>query len=466
VDIAGSGDTIRIASGTYVEQVMVPKSLTFIGAGIDSTVIKAPDTKMFDAFGQTYIFELTGVIVDNVTRLTVSGPGPAGSGLLSCAPGSNPLSLDMGVVVGHGATLNMEEAAVREVRDVPDSGCQRGTAISIGRPAGFSTCVSVVCVGHAVLESVQVTHYQKNGVAVRDAGSTLDIQFSSITNNPSSVIASNGVEVLSGARGKVQNNFISGNECNEAPICGPNPQTNDQGSGVLVLGGASGTVVQSNKVTSNDIGIYTDDGIPVTDNNANANRYESIFVDLDATGATVRRNAANDGQYGIYVNGATGNTFEFDSAHRNSVYDMYTTSAANTFHQNSCDTAFPSRQTWDCTAPECQEGDGGGHFHGDKGDGDVNFDSDGCRDGDQDQVDSNNRGDGHDFHSTQINSIAVDSLTHTVTITGIGTSDGSPVAFTLVAVEGTLLTPASVSFIFSDGFTNAGSLLDGSVTLH
>jgi len=92
------------------------------------------------------------------------------------------------------------------------------------------------------------------------------------------------------------------------------------------------------------------------------------------------------------------------------------------------------------TSPEetgCHEGDGDGQFHGDKGDGDFHFDSDGCLDGDQDQIDSNNRGDGHDFHSTRIDSIAVDSPTNTVTIAGAGTSNGSPVTFTLVAVQST-----------------------------
>jgi hypothetical protein len=145
---------------------------------------------------------------------------------------------------------------------------------------------------------------------------------------------------------------------------------------------------------------------------------------------------------------------------------MYSTFATNNFHSNSCDTAFPSRQIWDCTSPPCQEGDGQGDFQGDNGNGNFQFDGDGCRDGDQDSVSSQNRGDGKDFNSTRIDSIQVDSLTNTIAITGIGTSNGAPVAFTLVAVETTLLTPGSVSFVFSDGFTNAGTLLNGSVLLH
>jgi hypothetical protein len=115
---------------------------------------------------------------------------------------------------------------------------------------------------------------------------------------------------------------------------------------------------------------------------------------------------------------------------------------------------------------QCHEGDGGGNFQGSRGNGDFAFDSDGCIDGDQDRVDSNNRGDGKDFHSTRIDSMAIDSVGHTLTIQGIGTSAGLPVAFVLVAVESTALTPGTVSYTFSDGYTNAGPLLTGSVLLH
>ena len=114
----------------------------------------------------------------------------------------------------------------------------------------------------------------------------------------------------------------------------------------------------------------------------------------------------------------------------------------------------------------CHEGDGGGNFKGDRGDGDFAFDSDGCIDGDQDRIDSQNRGDGKDFHSTRIDSIAIDSLGNTLTIQGVGTTAGVPVAFILVAVESTALTPGTVSYTFSDGYTNAGPLLTGSILLH
>jgi hypothetical protein len=114
----------------------------------------------------------------------------------------------------------------------------------------------------------------------------------------------------------------------------------------------------------------------------------------------------------------------------------------------------------------CREGDGNGDFQGNNGNGNFQFDGDGCRDGDSDNVSSSNRGDGKAFQSTSINSIAANSSGNAMTITGTGTMAGVPVGFVMVAVERTSLTPGWVSFTFSDGYTNAGTLLNGSVLLH
>jgi hypothetical protein len=114
----------------------------------------------------------------------------------------------------------------------------------------------------------------------------------------------------------------------------------------------------------------------------------------------------------------------------------------------------------------CGEADGEGDFHGDHGNGHFAMDSDGCRDGDTDQVKMTDRGDGHDFQSTSINSAAFDPLTNTLTITGVGITSGLPVAFTLVAIETGPATPGWVSFVSSDGFANSGPLTSGTILLH
>lgn len=115
--------------------------------------------------------------------------------------------------------------------------------------------------------------------------------------------------------------------------------------------------------------------------------------------------------------------------------------------------------------PCCQEGDGQGDFQGQQH-GNFSADGDGCKDGDQDKVDSSDRGDGKDFHSTSVDSVKFDSVANTMTLTGAGLAGGLPTTFVLVALETGPTTPGWVSFTFGDGYTNAGALLNGSVLLH
>jgi len=114
----------------------------------------------------------------------------------------------------------------------------------------------------------------------------------------------------------------------------------------------------------------------------------------------------------------------------------------------------------------CQEADGNGHFQGNHGNGDFAMDDDSCEDGDNNNVQMSDRGDGQSFQSTSINSMNFDPLTNALTLTGLGTTNGLPVAFTLVAIETGATTPGWVSFVSSDGYSNAGPLTDGSIVLH
>ena len=72
---------------------------------------------------------------------------------------------------------------------------------------------------------------------------------------------------------------------------------------------------------------------------------------------------------------------------------------------------------------------------------------------------------GTDFHSTQVTAVSYDGVAHTVTIVGLGTNNGLPVAFTIVAVDSSLVPPGLFSITLSDGYSNTGSLLTGSILL-
>ena len=371
VDVATPGDTVRIAAGTYVEQVLVSKTVTLVGAGVDKTIIKGPDVKTFDQYNRTYIVEVTSAATLGVTALTVAGPsGPGGA--LDCA--QNPLSLDMGVAAINRSTLTMWSAAVRNIYDIDPqgqetSGCQRGDAISVGKPGGVD--VSLAVPASANLSGVLVSVYQKDGVAVRTAGSQLRMVGNRVENRPSSVIAPNGVEVLDGAVADIRFNSVTGNQCNLPAICGPDPFNNTEASGILTFAASPQTVIAGNFVSANDMGVYTDDGIGIHGNQINDNRSVGVYVDTDATKLHVTGNATNrDGYYGIAIGpmfpvdqGGTGkpnvggNYFIENSATGNQKYDLYQSSDAgpNTNRDNHCDTAYPSKSYWDCEGSESRD---------------------------------------------------------------------------------------------------------------
>lgn len=200
VDVSAPGDTIVVCPGVYQEQVRVYRSLTLTGS---NATIKAPAVltgptpntrNIVDVFGATSTTPVDVVM----SGFIVSGPGPGPCG-----------SIDSGIGVRDGATLDLSYTTVRDVRDQPFSGCQNGEGIRVGTPRNESATPQI---GHAVIDHVVVTRYQKNGITVAGPGSTAKITNSTTTGmGKTTVIAQNGVQVSSGATATVNNNVIRDN---------------------------------------------------------------------------------------------------------------------------------------------------------------------------------------------------------------------------------------------------------------
>ena len=69
-----SGDTIDVLSGTYVEQLTVPKDLTIAGAGSKSTFLRAPDALQQNAAGQPYIVDVNNKAKFSLKGFSIRGP--------------------------------------------------------------------------------------------------------------------------------------------------------------------------------------------------------------------------------------------------------------------------------------------------------------------------------------------------------------------------------------------------------
>jgi hypothetical protein len=74
-------------------------------------------------------------------------------------------------------------------------------------------------------------------------------------------------------------------------------------------------------------------------------------------------------------------------------------------------------------------------------------------------------GAGVNFQATQVTTATFDEVAHTVTLSGLGTDNGLSVAFTIVAADSSLAAPGMFSITLSDGYSNSGNLLDGSITV-
>jgi hypothetical protein len=109
---------------------------------------------------------------------------------------------------------------------------------------------------------------------------------------------------------------------------------------------------------------------------------------------------------------------------------------------------------------------GDGHVPGERsGAASFHFSASSCPDGTPEGVDEKDPGSNMDFHSTQFLSVAFDTVARTVTIVGTGTDNGIPVTFTAVGVDNGATALDMFSLTLSDGYTNAGNLLDGYVTI-
>jgi hypothetical protein len=115
-------------------------------------------------------------------------------------------------------------------------------------------------------------------------------------------------------------------------------------------------------------------------------------------------------------------------------------------------------------AGTCREAGGKGDENGKKG-GKAHFDFNHDECNQADSASFSDPGAGVNFQATQVTSATFDDVKHTVTIVGSGTDNGLPVTFTIVAVDSSLVPPGTFSIILSDGYTNSGNLLDGSITV-
>ena len=229
IDASSPGDTIKVLPGTYTEQLTISKSLTLVGSGARSTIIKAPTMLDTDILGRTYIAQINGGATVNMKGFTVDGG-------TSC-------DVFFGVTVFDSATLNLDTSVIKGCYQV---GVIVGSTLTPGGPQ----------TGHATITRTNVNGYQNQGIIARGPpGTTLTVSYSTITAAEESPIDGQaGISEFSGAKINIHHNKINRNLCDN-PACGPDFLTQLQGFGIFVDSPAAGSVISYNDISNNDAGM-------------------------------------------------------------------------------------------------------------------------------------------------------------------------------------------------------------------
>ncbi len=245
VTAALSGDTVSVAAGTYTEQVVIDKNLTLTGAGSGTTIIQAPDPLVLDVYNRYNIVLFNGSITVEFSGFTVQGPRA---------------NLNFGIAARGGATANIHDNTIKDIRDSLSLGAQRVKALIVD---GAST---------ATITNNTIIGYQKEAINVWASSAT--ITGNTITGDgPIATITQNGIVIASGSTATVTNNTVTGNAYD-----GPSWTA----IGILAYGAGPGVTIQDNTVNNNSANIVglNSDGIQIEDNQVS----DSSPVDQNAAG--------------------------------------------------------------------------------------------------------------------------------------------------------------------------------------
>ena len=188
VSASAPGDTVAVAAGSYLEQVIISVDLVLVGAGADQTVIQAPAILPYALGTDQY---RAVVCVDQaandvtVTRLAIDGMGRR---------------LLTGRLVGllyYRSGGRIAELEVRNVHHTPVDALNSGLGV-VAMLDQQTTPTSVV------VTDVRIRRFQKGGLVISGTGFTADVERVEVDpENIYSDVVQNGIELTRVASARV-----------------------------------------------------------------------------------------------------------------------------------------------------------------------------------------------------------------------------------------------------------------------
>ncbi len=229
--------TVKVADGTYIEQVVIDgKNLTLKGQSLNA-VIQAPNTVptcFTTSSAKKPIVCVKNGATATIDTFTIDGAGKG-----------NANNQFVGVAFSNaGGTL--KNSLVKDIRDTPFSGAQHGVAIFSYNDNGAARTINV-------WDNV-ITGFQKNAMALNASDTTpltIDVRRNQVTGaGPTSVTAQNGIQ----AWGNLVTGIVDDNDVGGIAY---------SGSGYVatsILPYYADLTISNNTVTGGHVGIYNIDG--------------------------------------------------------------------------------------------------------------------------------------------------------------------------------------------------------------
>jgi parallel beta-helix repeat protein len=249
IGIAPQTGTIKVAAGTYPEQLSISgKNLTITGAGTSKTLIQptslaTDDNDPNNSNGpEAVVVTFTGTASGGLSDLTVDGSQ-------TTEPSDGSCDLDYVGVEFANASGTLASDDIKGIQESSGFvGCQPGAdgGVYVANDDGATHTVT--------MSRLAVSSYDKDGITCADVGTVCTITGSRVTGDgPTDLTAQNGIEVDE-ASASISATTVSGNTYESPDYTGPGA-TYYSASGILAYE-ADNLMLSKNTVKSNDVNVY------------------------------------------------------------------------------------------------------------------------------------------------------------------------------------------------------------------
>lgn len=195
VDAAASGDTVFVASGAYIEQIVIHgKNLTLIGAGASATRISSPGL-LFASF-------TAGGFTNRAVLVCRDAPNIRVQDLTIDGAGQGDLNDRFIGVAYYNAGGRLADVDVIGVRNSPLDNAQHGFGVYAQNITGGPYALEC--------ERVNVRDFQKSGMLLNGTGMVVNVHDCTIVGQGDlTILAQNGIQLGGGAGGTIRDCAIS-----------------------------------------------------------------------------------------------------------------------------------------------------------------------------------------------------------------------------------------------------------------